>query len=140
VKKIFVFIVIAIGGFVLNAKTVTKDYIDLLFDKIIKTKLIKFDSSRSPFVFQNQKIDTKEEKEQSQSETKIIKKEQKIQIDAIINKKVIIDSKSYSVGDDVMGYTILTITEKWIKVSKNNKIKTIGFVGDNEIKIIKERD
>ena len=141
-KKLFIFIAIAIGGFVLNAKSITKDYIDLLFDKITSTKFIKFDSSRNPFVFQDKKEEIKAQSiGSSDIKTKTINKEYKIQIDAIINKKVIINSKLYGVGDSVMGFKILTITEKWIKVDKDGKTKTINFISDdNEIKITKERD
>ena len=129
-KLVFLFIF-----FILSAKEITKEYIDMLFDKITNIKPIYFKSYNNPFYKKEQLPKEIEQKEQEYN------KEQEINIEAVINKKVIINSKAYGVGDEVLGYKIITITEKKVKLIKDKKVKIINLIqNENQIKIEKEQE
>lgn len=60
-----------------------------------------------------------------------------LNIDAIFNKKVYINSKFYGVGQTIYGYKIVSIAKKYIKVKKNRKISIIPLIKSNYFANIK---
>lgn len=101
-KKIFLIITLLVAS--AEAKTVALVH----YDPFKKAKvLLKSDAKRVPHISHRKKP---------------------LRIDAILNKKVYINGKFYGVGKTVDGYKIVTITNKYIKVTKNRRILTIPLI------------
>ena len=109
IRGVLIFVYFAC--FVFATQKYSKEYIDLLFNKLnkypkitIKTKQVKHPQYHQKRVTTNNNTN--------------------FTIQTIINSKVFINNKAYKIDQKINGWTIIEIQKNFIKIKKDNRIIT----------------